>query len=471
MTPSGEIGDRAGVGGPAPFGRPALSLVWTCLAVGALSTPFPTALGFDPWAWLVWGREVTALELDTTAEPSWKPLPVLVTTVASLTGDLAPTMWMAVGRTGGLLLVAGVFALAARTAGPRAGLVALAPLVLTPDGEPRLIRTIVEAHSAPIDAALAVWAVERHLAGRPGIVLALLTALGLSRPEAWPFLVAYGALVWWWHRPLRPAAVAALAVIPLLWFGGDWWGSGDPLSGAASARVGDDTAIERLAEALGTVGAIVVIPVWIAAAVGVAMALVDRDRVVLAVAALAAAWSAVVVGMATLLGYAALSRFLLPAAALACVLAGVGGIRAVERFGHRRWTMTAVVAAVLVVSAPQLSDRIRGLDDVASEIRARALLSEDLPDVLAAAGGPDAVLACGTVAVEGATLLLPAVAWELDEPISAMRTTPEDGPVVVFLINGAVQDLALLDSDAEVRTLAQSLVWSIHAVDCDTGSG
>ena len=43
-------------------------------------------------------------------------------------------------------------------------------------------------------------------------------------------------------------------------------------------------------------------------------------------AGVAAAWSVLVVAMSAVLGYAALSRFLLPAAALVCVLAGVGAV-------------------------------------------------------------------------------------------------------------------------------------------------
>ena len=39
-------------------------------------SPLPWALAFDPWAWMLWGREVLRLGLDTAGGPAWKPLPV-----------------------------------------------------------------------------------------------------------------------------------------------------------------------------------------------------------------------------------------------------------------------------------------------------------------------------------------------------------------------------------------------------------
>jgi hypothetical protein len=59
------------------------------------------------WAWFAWGREIAHPELDTTGGPSWKPLPVLVTTLASplsgIDSGLPPAIWMAAARAGSLL--------------------------------------------------------------------------------------------------------------------------------------------------------------------------------------------------------------------------------------------------------------------------------------------------------------------------------------------------------------------------------
>ena len=45
-------------------------------------------------------------------------------------------------------------------------------------------------------AAAVLWAVVAHLAGHRRAALALLTAAALMRPEAWPFLGAYGFWLW-----------------------------------------------------------------------------------------------------------------------------------------------------------------------------------------------------------------------------------------------------------------------------------
>jgi len=47
----------------------------------------------------MWGREIGQLDLVTTGGPSWKPLPVVFTTVFSFFGsDLAPYLWLWLAR-------------------------------------------------------------------------------------------------------------------------------------------------------------------------------------------------------------------------------------------------------------------------------------------------------------------------------------------------------------------------------------
>ncbi|HSD77936.1 MAG TPA: hypothetical protein VLA98_11040, partial [Solirubrobacteraceae bacterium] len=64
------------------------------LLLTALSFLFPSAPTYDPWAWIVWGREVVHLDLSTVDGPSWKPLPMLFTTPLALAGGLAPDLWL-----------------------------------------------------------------------------------------------------------------------------------------------------------------------------------------------------------------------------------------------------------------------------------------------------------------------------------------------------------------------------------------
>src|ERR671916_2551801 len=65
--------------------------VLACFAIAALTLLEPSAPTYDPWAWILWGREVMHLDLDTVDGPSWKPLPVMLTAPFSLLGnDVAP---------------------------------------------------------------------------------------------------------------------------------------------------------------------------------------------------------------------------------------------------------------------------------------------------------------------------------------------------------------------------------------------
>ena len=75
-----------------------------CLALGALSAAIlPTVPSYDPWAWISWGREVTDphLSFAISGGPSWKPFPVIFTTVYSWFGNTAaPTLWVITARAG-----------------------------------------------------------------------------------------------------------------------------------------------------------------------------------------------------------------------------------------------------------------------------------------------------------------------------------------------------------------------------------
>jgi hypothetical protein len=63
---------------------------------------------------VIWGRQVEHLHLVTAGGPSWKPLPVLLTTLLARFGSAAPNLWLIVARAGGLLALALAFELAFR---------------------------------------------------------------------------------------------------------------------------------------------------------------------------------------------------------------------------------------------------------------------------------------------------------------------------------------------------------------------
>ena len=101
--------------------RWAAGAVLACLALALLSLLTPSVPTTDPWGWIVWGREVAHLDLDTSqgGSPSWKPLPVLFTTPLAIFGDALPEAWLVVARAGGLFGLVLVVVLAVRLAGDR----------------------------------------------------------------------------------------------------------------------------------------------------------------------------------------------------------------------------------------------------------------------------------------------------------------------------------------------------------------
>jgi hypothetical protein len=385
-----------------------VAAVAAALILAAASLALPWALAFDPWAWMVWGRDVFRLGLDTAGGPAWKPLPVLVTALLAPAGAVAPALWLFVARAGGLLALAGAAALAARLAGPVAAAVAAGAMALS---EWWFFNTAL-GNSEGLLAAAALWAVVAHLAGRTRAALALGLAAALLRPEAWPFLGLYALWLWRSGRERVPVLLAALAPVPLLWFGPDVLGTGGALGASAAAR---GTASPQSAtyadvpglEVLADFADLLTPPVLVAAAAGA----VAGGRTARWLAAGAAGW-VLLVAVMTQAGYAGNPRYNVAAAAFGCVLAGVG----VAAAGRARIPLAvALLAAVAVFTAGELRDQ-------AAELGERAARRTDLGALVARAGGAPAIRRCGPVRANQPMKAM--VGWRLDVPLAGLADRP-----------------------------------------------
>src|SRR3954462_2627109 len=209
-----------------------VTLVAACLGLGLLSLLLPTTPTYDPWAWLIWGREVLHLDLKTQYGPSWKPLPVVLTTPFALFGGAAPALWVAVARAGALAAIALAFRVGRRLGGTPAGLIAAVCLALTSD----FLRFAAVGDSEGLLVALLFAAIDLHLAGRGRAALWAAFAAALLRPESWPFVGLY-ALWAAWREPTERRLVAGMTVAgAVLWFGPELWGSGNALRAGERAR-------------------------------------------------------------------------------------------------------------------------------------------------------------------------------------------------------------------------------------------
>ena len=94
--------------------------------------------------------------------------------------------------------------------------------------------------------------------------------------------------------------------------------------------------------------------------------------------------------------------------------------------------------------------------------RYQARMTEDLPRVVARAGGAERVLACGPVTT--GAYLVPAVAWELDLHIEDVSLVAED-PGTVLRVHTTDRSSALPTllplAGVPVRTLGVTPTWRI----------
>lgn len=456
---------------PAPPGQgrprvPGLALLLGgCVALAALSLLTPSAPTYDPWSWIVWGREITQLDLSTTAGPSWKPLPVLFTAVFALFGDAAPDLWLVVARAGALAGLLAAFSAARRLGGGvPGGVAAAAALALAP----WYLRNAAMGNSEPLLVALLLGALDRHLAGDRRAAFGLGVAAALLRPEAWPFLGLYG--LWLLAKRLMApvAVVGAGAFVLALWTLPEGWGSGDFLRAAHRAQepnanaatFADDPVLELLRDAAD----MLTVPVLAGLALAIVMALRHRRRLpVLLTLALAVGWLAVVVVMTADGGFSGNQRYLIPPVALAIVAAGAGAgwgvARLTARAGHAR-ALTAIAAALLGAAflAPSLSSVGRTTDS----IRYQAQLADSLPGLVEQAGGAERLRACGTPYT--GPFLVPVVAWNLGVHTSAVALAPER-PGVVFRVKTLTRSRPTpsLRGLSDIATLALNDRWRIVA--------
>jgi hypothetical protein len=417
-----------------------------CLAAAALSAAvLPTVPSYDPWAWISWGREVVDphLSFAITGGPSWKPFPVMFTTVWALFGSAAaPTLWVITARAGGLLGLVGAYLLASRLvyqpgrrprwAGVAAGLIAAAGIVITQAWWDEMFR----GTSEPMLIAAALWAVLAHLDGRRGWAFSLGIALSLMRPEAWPLIVIYAAWLWLSEPRLRVLVVLGLLAIPFFWFVPPWVGSGQPFLAAVHAKeynggLGND----RFFGVLGRGVDIQLLPVLLAGLVAVAFAWFEkpRDWLVLSLAGGTVVWWVIVVGM-TVDGYPGLERFYLPAAGMTCVLAGVGVVRlalagasAVARSGSRAGAvtpvaigLTAVLVAILVPLSWGRVSQAGAEEKIASQAVTRL---DQMTAAVAAVGGHDGVFPCKSSFAAVNHSVQTALAWKLHVTLGRVGTS------------------------------------------------
>jgi hypothetical protein len=456
-----------------------VAVVAGSLLLGFLSLVLPSAPTYDPFAWIIWGREILHLDLNTLDGPSWKPLPVIVTTLSAPFGEASPYIWVAVARAGALAAIALAWLLAARLAGHVAGFAAAVALAFMP----WWIRNGALGNSEGLMVALVLGVVLCHLHGRRGWAFTLALGAALLRPEVWPFLGLYVFYLLYEDRSRLKTLALGLATLPVLWLGPELWGSHNAFRASDRAQkpnpdspaFADHPGLEvtrdaiDLAPALTVAGAVVAIGLA-GIALRRARPAAANDRLparrdaltVLLLALLAVAWTALVALM-TVGGFSGNTRYLIVPAALIILTGAVGATWAVRAAAGRPLPFAVAVLVAVVLGALSVAPDADQLAPTLSGVEYQADLYHDLGRVIEEAGGKERLKACGHPYT--GPFLVPQVAWRLGVHGKDVDLRPQ-APAAVFHVrtveNGPVAPA--LD-EARPNMLARAGHWAITA-DC-----
>jgi hypothetical protein len=473
-----------------------LTLGFAALVIAALSLLVPSTPSYDPWSWLVWGREIVHVNLHTTGGPTWKPLPVIFTTVFALFGKAAPDLWLVVARAGGLMSEAMIFILAARLtrqiASGRAGTAWRGPAVLAGAiaafmlvNSSGFLSNTALGYSEGLLTAFVLMAVDRHLDGRYRQAFALGFVAALDRPEIWLFWGPYGLWLAWRDPGARKLVIGLFALIPILWFLPEYWGSGHFLRGVNRAHTPRSNSAAfakcpfckelsahawptvllrtKIAALLGVVAAAV--SLWRALRVRRPLRLAGPREQALAAVILAAVTGLVwwiLIAILTQAGFSGNDRYLVLGAALIDIAGGVawGWLALVAtgaigpRLERRRggevadtagpagsagmtpWAVAALCAIGFAVLPNFIGPNVIDLQRTHRALVYQAHLRHDAATAVRRLGGPARVLACGSVMTEG--FQVPMLAWTLGVHTLQVQAAPLPGqplppaPNVIF---------------------------------------
>ena len=454
--------------------------VVACLALAAGSLASAHEPAYDAWAWLVWGRELAGLQLDTSSGPSWKPLPVAIAALLSVAGDAAPALWLVLVRAAWLLSLVLAGGLAYRlTQGlgraqrVAAGVFAAVTLLLLYDAVTAWTRQAAVGMSEPLLVALVLGAVAAGVDGRSRLALGLGGLAALVRPEAWPLLALFGLWRWRAEPLLRPwiaglaLAVAASWVVPELLAGG-----GASSAGERALR-GDEPAVDAVLEVLGRAIAMPLAVAWPLAALALALQRVSGEkrrhggrfspvssgRAVIVLATGALAWIAIVAGMAAA-GFPGLPRFMAPALAVVAVLAGTGLARLLAL--GRAPIATAAIALAILPQLPARVADVRDAVDASERVAQRGERLRELTDEI----GRDPLLRCGRLATSY-VLVRTALAWQLDVPLTDVVSFGEPSASSgAFVVGPGAPPRVRAYLRTHADLLGRRGEWRIYSLDC-----
>jgi hypothetical protein len=371
-------------------------------------------------------------------------------------------------------------------------------------------------YSEGLMTAAVLIAVERHLDGRPRQAFAVGLVAALDRPEIWLFWGPYGLWLFWRDPGARRLVIALFALIPILWFGPEYWGSGHFLRGVSRAQHprSNSSAFASfpfMSELINHAWPWMLLRIKVAAALGAGIAAyllwsARRARgvwrlqstrehalaAVLGAAMLGLGWF-VIVALMTQAGFSGNDRYLVLGAGLVDIAGGAvfgwaAGELAVSIVRRRRAAGTgadrlalagavALLALVYAFVPNWVGTNLISISRTHGILVYQAHLREDSERAVARLGGPGRVLACGTVMTEG--FQVPMVAYELGvrilrveaEPLAGQPAGPAPNVVFQTRANRRAHLLPLLRPwpQAHYRLVARVRTFRIWESGCASG--
>lgn len=457
--------------------RPLTSIFITCLVLAIISVlVLPWVPSSDPYAWITWGQEAashivgTKIHLSFNGGPSFKPFPVVFTSIFGLFGGAAPGMWLVVSRTASLLALVGIFRLGKRFGGTPAGVLAAIALCFTQDA----VFYMARGTSEPIVAAVVVWAVDRHLDGAPRITYFLLFLGALNRPEFTPIVFLYGVYLWFARpdRRTRWYAVVLLVAIPILWTFPPGIVNGDFLQAKNAAAGGKGSPGSAWGELKSSTGQMTT-ALLVLAGIGFALAYARRNATLKWLGIAAILW-ALLVAFITQFFYG-LPRYLLPAAVIGCVFAALAVVWLAEMASARlrvpgaRATAVAVGvgAGLIALTLPWTINRGKTMVTQVQAATASGTYQHDLFTAVDRLGGKRALFVCPASYVAVNHTAASMLAWKLKVDLFKVRPVMTSQGYV--FVGPHVTDLGhpppILSAHVDnVRLVATSGAWHVYAV-------
>jgi hypothetical protein len=413
------------------------------LLLGALVGFFvyPTYPNYDSIYSLLWGRELLAfdqLSFEAYRAPTEHPLAIAFGALLNPLGGGADRVMIAFSVLSFVVLVVAVYMLAKTAFTPLVGAIAAA-LVLTRFDFPFLAaRGYIDISYLAVvmmAAVIETRAPRRH----PVLMLALLAAAGLMRPEAW----VLAGLYWLWLVPTatwaQRATYAVLAAIgPVVWAGLDFAVTGDPTysltaTGELASELGRDKGIGEVPDALYTfLITLTKFPIFLAGIVGLllAIALTPRRMLMPFVLFASGVGTFAAVGLA---GLSVIDRYLLIASLALMIFAAVciGGWTMLREGATLRTVWAGAGVVIVLIGIGFTATRV-DLGTLDTELRFRSDAHVALDRILHEPAVTDA-MRCGKIYVPNHKLI-PDVRWIVNRPSSgvvARSDVPKGDPVLM----------------------------------------